>query len=85
MHDNIRGKAVEQLSYPLSVTDIHLFKKISRTVLYGGEGIQISGVCERVDIQDMMIGIIYQMTDQGTTNKPCTTRYYDFFYFSIHG
>ena len=52
-----------------AVANIHLLKSIARIIGYLGQRFQIAGISQLIDIDDVILGVLENMTENGRADK----------------
>lgn len=69
VHHGIRPVLCEYAVEFGSVANIHLLKSIARIIGYLSQRFQIAGISQLIDIDDRVLGVLDNMTDNGRTDK----------------
>ena len=54
MHDSVRLEIGEGITHGSGIADIGLEETVARVIFYAGEGSEVSGVGEFIDVQDIV-------------------------------
>ena len=80
VHHGIRLVLCEYAVEFSAVANIHLLKSIARIIGYLGQRFQIAGISQLIDIDDRVLGVLDNMTDNGRTDKARAAGNKDFFH-----
>ena len=80
VHHGIRLVLCEYAVEFGAVANIHLLKSIARIIGYLGQRFQIAGISQLIDIDDRVLGVLDNMTDNGRTDKARAAGNKDFFH-----
>ena len=80
VHHGIRLVLCEYAVEFGAVANIHLLKSIARIACYLGQRFQIAGISQLIDIDDRVLGVLDNMTDNGRTDKARAAGNKDFFH-----
>lgn len=79
VHHGIRLVLCEYAVEFGSVANIHLLKSVARIIGYLGQRFQIAGISQLIDIDDRVLSVLDNMTDNGRTDKARAAGNKDFF------
>ena len=80
VHHGIRLVLCEYAVEFGAVANIHLLKSIARIACYLSQRFQIAGISQLIDIDDRVLGVLDNMTDNGRTDKARAAGNKDFFH-----
>jgi hypothetical protein len=77
VHHRIGGMLCKHLFHTAAVADVGLNESIARPLADGFERVQVGGIGQLVDVDNLRVGFAHQMAANGRSNETGSARYKD--------